>query len=167
VSNTRWDYAWLVMAALVARQVLTSSVIVKIQELIVPLCEDSESVFQESDDNEETTDGWDITIRFLNQLLDSFNKSKNQPTASMVRPKCPTSPQSCSSAHESHPMDLDHWWHHWIQDLQTDVEHHRPNGSRQFPLSEPLFFLSFCCFWNFVFGCKVFWVKLLCKRSEK
>lgn len=43
--------------------VLTMSVIVQVQQLIVPLCDDSKSVFEEGDDDEETSDRWKISVQ--------------------------------------------------------------------------------------------------------
>lgn len=36
-------------------------VIFEVKQLIVPLCNDSESIFEKSNDNEETADCWQIS----------------------------------------------------------------------------------------------------------
>jgi len=41
----------------------TSPVVVQIGELVAPLCNDSERIFQECDDDQKATNGWKISER--------------------------------------------------------------------------------------------------------
>jgi hypothetical protein len=37
------------------------SVVVEVQELVTPLCNDTESIFEKGNNDEESADGWEIS----------------------------------------------------------------------------------------------------------
>lgn len=45
---------------------LTVSVIAEVEELVIPLGHDTESIFKESDDNQEAADGGKVTRKRVN-----------------------------------------------------------------------------------------------------
>lgn len=45
--------------------VLTVSKVPEVGELIAPLGDDSEGIFEESDDNKESADGWHVSVHQL------------------------------------------------------------------------------------------------------
>lgn len=95
---------------------LTVSEIPEIGELITPLRHDTESIFEECDDDEEPSYGWKIAKLIPPKV--SLQKFPVKPvtldaeakglTASVARPRWSTSLQFCSSVLESGLEDLDH-----------------------------------------------------------
>lgn len=43
-------------------EALTVAVVMQVDELVAPLCDDSQRVFEEGDDDEEASEGWQIAV---------------------------------------------------------------------------------------------------------
>ena len=65
VGNASWDCRHVQHAAIVHSRMLpllTVPVIVQVEQLIAPLCYYSQCVLEESDDDQEAADGWEVSV---------------------------------------------------------------------------------------------------------
>lgn len=95
---------------------LTVSVVSQIRELIRPLRDDTQSIFEESDNNEEASNRWYVAgTRGQSLVISRMGQSSLEApeieihTASQVHSMNRECPQSCSSVVEWRPAGLDHW----------------------------------------------------------
>lgn len=119
----------------------TVPVIFQINELVIPLCHDTQGVFEESDDDEEATDHGKVSELFMSgqQRVLSSSLSGISPgalcscpmfredghTVSEGRRWYPASPRSCWSVHVFDPADWGRWLHLRDRDRRSDCLGHR------------------------------------------